>query len=49
MLPERLSNDLSSLHPGAPKLTLSVLMEVDSTGNVRRTEVTEGVIDSKKK
>ncbi len=29
MLPEKLSNDLCSLHPGEPKLTLSILMKVD--------------------
>lgn len=29
MLPEILSNDRCSLHPGSPKLTLSILMRVD--------------------
>lgn len=29
MLPEVLSNDRCSLHPGSPKLTLSILMRVD--------------------
>lgn len=30
MLPEILSNDLCSLHPGSPKLTLSILLHIDS-------------------
>jgi len=29
MLPEILSNDRCSLHPGSPKLTLSILLRVD--------------------
>ena len=31
MLPEALSNDVCSLHPGEPKLVLSCLMTVDRT------------------
>lgn len=47
MLPEALSNDLCSLHPGEPKLTLSVLMTIDSHGQVKHTDIVEGVIESK--
>lgn len=46
MLPEELSNGLSSLHPGSPKLTLSLIMEIDDRGNVMSTEVMEGIIQS---
>ncbi len=49
MLPEKLSNDLCSLHPGEPKLTLSILMKVDQKGNVLGTFMTEGVIESRKR
>ena len=49
MLPEILSNDRCSLHPGGPKLTLSIIMRVDSMGNVRESYVTESVIESMKK
>ena len=31
MLPEILSNDRCSLHPGEPKATLSILMRIDAT------------------
>lgn len=46
MLPEVLSNDLCSLKPGTPKLTLSALMEIDSSGHVRHTDIVEWVIES---
>ena len=49
MLPEKLSNDLCSLHPGEPKLTLSILMKVDEKGEVLATCMTEGVIESRKR
>lgn len=49
MLPERLSNDLCSLHPGEPKLTLSILIKLDQNGNVLATFMTEGIIESKKR
>lgn len=49
MLPERLSNDLCSLHPGSPKFALSCLMLVDRTGRVKHTEIVEGIIESQKK
>ena len=49
MLPEVLSNELCSLHPGAPKLTLSVEMTLDSTGHVKSTNIVEGIIESQKR
>ncbi|SIS59565.1 ribonuclease R [Phaeovulum vinaykumarii] len=33
MLPERLSNDLCSLHPGVPRAVIAVRMKIDATGN----------------
>jgi exoribonuclease R len=49
MLPEILSNDRCSLHPGSPKLTLSILLRVDQWGQVKESLVTESVIESMKK
>ncbi len=49
MLPEKLSNDLCSLHPGTSKLTLSILMKVDQKGSIVGTFMTEGVIESRKR
>lgn len=46
MLPERLSNDLCSLVPAAPRCTLSVEALVDSNGAVRSFEVFPAVIES---
>ncbi len=46
MLPERLSNDLCSLRPGVDRLTMSVVMEVNTQGNVVDYRITEGVIRS---
>jgi ribonuclease R len=46
MLPESLSNDLCSLHPGEPKLTLSAIMRVKPDGQVVHTEIVESVITS---
>ena len=47
MLPEILSNDLCSLHPGTMKLTLSCVMLVDPRGNVKHTDIVEGIIESR--
>lgn len=46
MLPEAISNDVCSLHPGEPKLVLSCLMTIDPHGNVIKTEIVEGIIES---
>jgi len=46
MLPEALSNDVCSLHPGEPKLVLSCIMTIDKTGMVTKTELVEGIIES---
>ncbi|MFA6090668.1 MAG: RNB domain-containing ribonuclease, partial [Candidatus Gracilibacteria bacterium] len=47
MLPEHLSNNLCSLHPGTPKATLSITMELDKTGKVLRSRIDETLIESK--
>jgi ribonuclease R len=44
MIPEKLSNDLCSLRPAVPRLTVSVLMEIDGEGRVLRSEFTPSVI-----
>ena len=49
MLPEKISNDLCSLHPGSAKLTLSCLMRINPKGEVLETEIVEGIIESQKK
>ncbi len=49
MLPEKLSNDLCSLHPGTLKLTLSILMKMDQKGDILGTFMTEGMIESRKR
>ncbi len=46
MLPEILSNDLCSLHPGTRKLTLSCVMTVDPRWYVKHTDIVEGIIES---
>ena len=47
MLPKELSNGICSLNPDKDRLTLSVLMEIDKSGNVVDHEIVEGVIKSK--
>ena len=49
MLPEHLSNNLCSLHPGSPKATLSIVMELDKTGKVLRSRIDETLIESKQR
>lgn len=49
MLPEHLSNNLCSLHPGSPKATLSIIMELDTTGKVLRSRIDETLIESKQR
>jgi len=46
MLPQELSTDICSLRPKEDRLTLSCLMELDSTGRIEGYEVVEGVIRS---
>ena len=44
MLPEKLSNDLCSLRPRVPRLTMSVLLEIDERGRVVDAKFTPSVI-----
>lgn len=46
MLPEALSNNICSLRPNEDRLTLSVVMLIDSKGNVLNYKITKGVIRS---
>ena len=46
MLPERLSNDLCSLVPHKPRLTLSCIMKIDAYGNVEEYKIAETAIKS---
>ncbi len=47
MLPLELSNGICSLNPNVDRLTLSVMMKIDTFGNVFSTKVERGVIRSK--
>jgi ribonuclease R len=44
MLPEELSNDLSSLRPRKTRLTFSVLLEIDQSGRVVKSEFHPSII-----
>lgn len=44
MLPEKLSNDLCSLRPRVPRLTVSAVMEIDRRGAVLRAEFHPSII-----
>jgi ribonuclease R len=44
MLPVKLSNDLCSLRPREPRLTVSVLMDIGDDGRVRRAEFAPSII-----
>ena len=46
MLPEKLSNDLCSLVPHKPRLTLSCVMKIDGQGNVEDYKIFEAAIKS---
>ncbi len=47
MLPPRLSNGICCLKPDVDRLVFSVIMEVDSRGDILRHRFTEGVIHSR--
>jgi len=47
MLPEKLSNDLCSLRPDEDRLTKSVFAEIDSEGNVVKSDIANTVIHSR--
>ncbi len=46
MLPERLSGDLASLHPGVDRLAVSAFIDIDERGRVRATSFARTVIHS---
>lgn len=46
MLPEKLSNDLCSLHPNTDKLTLTCNMIIDNSGNVISHSIEESIINT---
>jgi len=49
MLPEHLSNSVCSLVPGEPRFAVSVLATVDSFGQVHNAEMTESLIESRRR
>ena len=49
MLPKELSNGICSLNPKVNRLTLSVIMQIDTEGNTYDYEICEGVIRSREK
>lgn len=49
MLPKALSNGICSLNPRVDRLTLSVLMEIDKSGNIVEHKIVESVINSKER
>jgi ribonuclease R len=49
MLPEKLSNDLCSLKPHRRRLVMAVIIDFDSAGKVKKTQITEAIITSRAK
>ena len=49
MLPKELSNGICSLNEGVDRLTMSLIMDINSAGDVVSYDVCEGVINSKKR
>ncbi len=49
MFPERVSSDLGSLRPGAPRLALSELFEVTADGTVECVDIVPSVIQCREK
>lgn len=47
MLPVNLSNGICSLNEGVDRLTLSVIVELDKSGNIVKSKIREGAIRSK--
>ncbi|HPB59917.1 MAG TPA: RNB domain-containing ribonuclease, partial [Candidatus Saccharicenans sp.] len=46
MLPEKLSNDLCSLRPQVPRLTVSAVMEIDEKGTILQSDFHPSVIQT---
>lgn len=46
MLPKELSNGICSLNPHVDRFVLSVIMDIDEAGNVYRSSIHQGVINS---